>query len=433
MQSTRRAWLMSCFMVCSMTCMAAGSDCTLQNLSTRSGAPLSTAKTPCERWPWTVSIHLFSELKGISKIFSLAGLLFVARTDFWPPCTSVQARMMATSVGEPVHLSSPSSTLQSAPLFKMPQRAMPERRSAAEGGKRSLPSSRTTTSSPSVAMPAGPCARGTQRSWTHISPLVRVPVLSEQKTETQPRVSTASIFLTSTFLFTIWSEAIMSEIVTVGSSPSGTCAKSAAALFCRIAAGGLRTGERMLAARLSRPTPMATIAMMWTKCSIWTSSVETTREDLMPCAILPRKVPSPMACTMQVAFPFSTVVPKKARFRASVGGVAAGSVRAFLGSGMDSPVRAELSTSMPSEQARMRTSAGMRLPASRKITSPGTKCTGSRSTSILSPFWPILTAGTAEAACSFCIASICDSAFSSEYHCSSAAMTITAERIMGVT
>mmetsp|Transcript_38532 Transcript_38532/g.111311 ORF Transcript_38532/g.111311 Transcript_38532/m.111311 type:complete len:312 (+) Transcript_38532:440-1375(+) len=311
MHSTRRAWLISSFIVFSITAIAAGSLCTLQNWSTRSGAPFSTAKLfPCERWPWIVSIHLFSELKGISKIFSLAGELLVVLTAFEPPCTSVQARMMATSVGEPVHLSSPSSVLQSAPLFKRPHNAMVFKVSAADCGNLSRPSSRFTTSNPSVAMPAGPAARGTHRSWTHISPLVRVPVLSEQKTETQPRVSTASIFLTNTFLLTIWSEAIMSEIVTVGSKPSGTCANNAAQLFRRISAGLRCTEELRLQMRLKIPTTIATPAMMCTKCSIWTSSVDFTREDLMPCAILPRKVLSPVAWTKHVALPLSTVVPK---------------------------------------------------------------------------------------------------------------------------
>mmetsp|Transcript_26145 Transcript_26145/g.82972 ORF Transcript_26145/g.82972 Transcript_26145/m.82972 type:complete len:351 (+) Transcript_26145:1697-2749(+) len=350
MQSTRRAWCMSSCIVRSTTAMAAGSLLTLQNLSTRSGAPLRTAKAPpCDRCPWMVSIHLFSELKGISKIFSLAGLLLDALTSALPPCTSVQARMMATSVGEPVHLSSPPSTLQSAPLFRMPHRAMADRLSAASVGNLS-PAPRTTTFRPSVAMPAGPGARGMQRSWTHISPFVSVPVLSEQKTETQPSVSTASIFLTSTFLLTISRDAIMREIVTVGSRPSGTWAKSAAQLFCRISPGVRGTGETRLQTRLRRPMKIATPAMMCTKCSIWISRVDFTREDLMLCAILPRKVLSPVAWTRHVALPFSTVVPKYARLWASAGGVVSFSVLVVLGSGTLSPVSAALSTSIPSVQ-----------------------------------------------------------------------------------
>mmetsp|Transcript_18774 Transcript_18774/g.50981 ORF Transcript_18774/g.50981 Transcript_18774/m.50981 type:complete len:219 (-) Transcript_18774:965-1621(-) len=218
--------------------------------------------------------------------------------------------MMATSVGEPVQNSLPSSSLHSAPLFSMPQRATSANRSAADWGNLSKPACRFTTSKPSVAMPAGPAARGTTRSWTHISPFVSVPVLSEQNTETQPKVSTASIFRTSTFFLTIWSEAIMREIVTVGSRPSGTWANNAAQLFLRISAAERFTGEARLQTRLKMPITMATPAMMCTKCSIWISSVDFTLEDLMPWAIFPRKVLSPVAWTRHVALPLSTVVPK---------------------------------------------------------------------------------------------------------------------------
>mmetsp|Transcript_69450 Transcript_69450/g.162664 ORF Transcript_69450/g.162664 Transcript_69450/m.162664 type:complete len:225 (-) Transcript_69450:586-1260(-) len=224
----------------------------------------------------------------------------------------------------------------------------------------------------------------------------------------------------------------MREIVTVGKRPSGTCANSAAALFCRISAGPRFTGESRLASKLNKPTQMATTAMMWTKCSIWISRVDFTLDDLIPCAILPRKVASPVACTRQVALPLSTVVPKKARLRASGGGHVTGSVLVCRGSGIDSPVNAELSTSVPSVQCRMRTSAGIRSPAWRKMMSPGTRCRGSTSKSTRRPL-SMRTAGTLAAACSFCMASIWDSALSSEYHWRRAAMTMTDERMMGVT
>mmetsp|Transcript_27010 Transcript_27010/g.80476 ORF Transcript_27010/g.80476 Transcript_27010/m.80476 type:complete len:256 (+) Transcript_27010:1186-1953(+) len=255
---------------------------------------------------------------------------------------------MATSVGEPVHFSLPSSHFSSAPLLRTPQSAICWHFSVYSLGNCPDAVSRTETCRPSC--PILSALTGMARSWTSISPLVRVPVLSEQKTETQPKVSTASIFRTRTFFRDIWSEAIISEIVTVGRRPSGTCAKSAAALFWRISGGERFTGESRFAARLSRPTMIATTAMMWMKCSIWISRVDTTRDDLMPWAILPRKVASPVACTTHVRLPFRIVVPKKARLRASVGGHVATSVLEWRGSGIDSPVRAELSTSAPSVQ-----------------------------------------------------------------------------------
>mmetsp|Transcript_19924 Transcript_19924/g.59628 ORF Transcript_19924/g.59628 Transcript_19924/m.59628 type:complete len:252 (-) Transcript_19924:786-1541(-) len=251
---------------------------------------------------------------------------------------------MAPSGGEPLYTSTPFSILLSAPLFRRPQNAMLSSASALRNTW--VPGSRLKTCRPS----AGPPGRGTARSCTVISPLVRVPVLSEQNTDTHPKVSTASILRTSTFLRAICSDAIIKEIVTVGSRPSGTCAKSAAALFSRTSAAVRCTGESKFDTKLRAPTIIATTAMMWMKCSIWTSSVDLTREVLMPCAILPRNVESPVAWTTHVALPLSTVVPKNAKLRASVGEQLTGSVRVCRGSGMDSPVRAELSTSMPSEQ-----------------------------------------------------------------------------------
>mmetsp|Transcript_74355 Transcript_74355/g.221840 ORF Transcript_74355/g.221840 Transcript_74355/m.221840 type:complete len:436 (+) Transcript_74355:1453-2760(+) len=354
MQSTRRPCDIRSWSFPSMLAMEGASRCTAQNLRTRSGAPFMIAKNsepPCP--PWTVSIHLFSELKGISKALKFSGRAFALFTSPGPPETSLQARRMATSVGDPVTVGpSPGaelSALNSAPLFRKPQRARVAAFSLLIAGKRPVSASRRTCSRPPTKAGPGPW-HGMTRSCTVISPVVSVPVLSEQKTETQPKVSTASIFRTMTFLAAIWSEAIIREMVTVGSKPSGTCANSAAALFCRMAAGGRLTGDSMFAARLSRPTPMATTAMMCTKCSIWISRVDFTREDLMLCAILPRKVLSPVAWTRHVALPFSTVVPKYARLWASAGGVVSFSVLVVLGSGTLSPVSAALSTSIPSVQ-----------------------------------------------------------------------------------
>mmetsp|Transcript_27009 Transcript_27009/g.80469 ORF Transcript_27009/g.80469 Transcript_27009/m.80469 type:complete len:363 (+) Transcript_27009:1186-2274(+) len=338
---------------------------------------------------------------------------------------------MATSVGEPVHFSLPSSHFSSAPLLRTPQSAICWHFSVYSLGNCPDAVSRTETCRPSC--PILSALTGMARSWTSISPLVRVPVLSEQKTETQPKVSTASIFRTRTFFRDIWSEAIISEIVTVGRRPSGTCAKSAAALFCRMSAGVRFTSEARLAARERPPTTMATTAMMCTKCSIWISRVDFTRDDLMPWAILPRNVASPVACTTQVALPFRITVPKKARLRASVGEHDTASVLGWRGSGMDSPVSAELSTSMPSVQYRMRTSAGMRSPASRKMMSPGTRLIGSSIWSRRSPLALRRTVGTGLADAIFCRASIWSSACCSACHCSNAAITMTMERMMGVT
>mmetsp|Transcript_101952 Transcript_101952/g.259181 ORF Transcript_101952/g.259181 Transcript_101952/m.259181 type:complete len:244 (-) Transcript_101952:605-1336(-) len=242
---------------------------------TRSGAPLRMAKTlPLLTWPCTVSIHLFSELKGISKIFWFSGLSFRVFAASGPPWTSLLARRMATSVGEPAQKLFPSwSFLSSAPLLRMPQTEMQSQTGAAVLGNTLDPFSRTTSSRPSLPM-AVPLLLTTTKSCTVISPFVRVPVLSEQKTETQPKVSTASILRTKTFRLTISAEANMREMVTVGKRPSGTWENKAHAVYWIISERGAFC--TIFTPMLSRPTKIAIIAMKWTKCSIWISSVDFT-------------------------------------------------------------------------------------------------------------------------------------------------------------
>jgi len=230
--------------------------------------------------------------------------------------------------------------------------------------------------------------QGTTKSVALILPEVKVPVLSLQSTLTQPRVSTASILRTSTRRRAICLEAIMRQTVTVGRRPSGTCAKKAVAAFSRISAAPRFRGEATLAAREKRPTATATRAMMCTKCSIWISSEERVREVFSVAAIWPRKVSSPVAKTAQSMRPCSTTVPQKATFRASTAARPGGASSALRGSATDSPVSAELSTSVPSEQASTRTSAGTFSPASRSKTSPGTSRSAATETSeLLPPVW----------------------------------------------
>merc|ERR1719204_438575 len=57
-----------------------------------------------------------------------------------------------------------------------------------------------------------------------ILPSVRVPVLSEQMTEAEPRVSTAAMRRTRTFRLTIVEQPDESEIVTHNGMPSGIAA-----------------------------------------------------------------------------------------------------------------------------------------------------------------------------------------------------------------
>mmetsp|Transcript_97112 Transcript_97112/g.153749 ORF Transcript_97112/g.153749 Transcript_97112/m.153749 type:complete len:242 (+) Transcript_97112:650-1375(+) len=241
MHRTRRPWLINLCSSRSILLTATGSLLLEQNVSTLSGAPfnitmnfeLSTGSL-C-----TVSIHLFSELKGIVNIFSCFSL--ASCNAIGPPATSTQARMIAASVGDPLTFNAllfesldftslpVASPCISAPLFSIPSNDSSFTRSPPFFGK-SKSGPRTKVSNPSSAiLPTS--VLGTTRSCTDISPVVKVPVLSEQNTETQPKVSTASMFRTITLRLDIWSDAIMSDIVTVGNKPSGTCANKAAALF----------------------------------------------------------------------------------------------------------------------------------------------------------------------------------------------------------
>mmetsp|Transcript_117473 Transcript_117473/g.365878 ORF Transcript_117473/g.365878 Transcript_117473/m.365878 type:complete len:207 (-) Transcript_117473:501-1121(-) len=146
----------------------------------------------------------------------------------------------------------------------------------------------------SVSVTAWPLRSNVTISRSVISPEVRVPVLSEQTTETQPRVSTASSLRMSTLCEDIFSDAIMSEMVTVGMRPSGTWAKRAPAALAMMYPMPCCVGENMFATREARPTTTATTAMRCTKCSICISRVDLERAALMLLAILPRKVLSPM-------------------------------------------------------------------------------------------------------------------------------------------
>mmetsp|Transcript_88417 Transcript_88417/g.254985 ORF Transcript_88417/g.254985 Transcript_88417/m.254985 type:complete len:253 (-) Transcript_88417:1593-2351(-) len=102
MHNTRRACAIKSPIVASIFAIAVTSLLAVQNFKTRSGAPFSTAKVSWPFPPWMVSIHLFSELKGISNTLSYSGFALERRMASEPPWTSVLAWRMATSVGEPL-------------------------------------------------------------------------------------------------------------------------------------------------------------------------------------------------------------------------------------------------------------------------------------------------------------------------------------------
>mmetsp|Transcript_27263 Transcript_27263/g.81197 ORF Transcript_27263/g.81197 Transcript_27263/m.81197 type:complete len:656 (+) Transcript_27263:717-2684(+) len=354
---------------------------------TRSGAPFSTARklpeasslvmgVPSPVAACTVSIHLLALLKGISKTCAWDARTTPASLSVrtpWQPWT------IATSVGEP--MSSPVARSTRAVVFSTPMLA--RRRSGSEASSLRRPRAGTSRSPALPAEQSGSCA--TAKSVSVIFPEVRVPVLSLQRMLTHPRVSTASILRTRTWRLAIFWEAIIRHTVTVGSSPSGTCAKKAVAAFSRTSARLRFRGDAMFATSERHPTATATKAMMCTKCSIWISREERVREVRIFAAISPITVLSPVPKTTQMKRPCTMTVPEKATLRDSTSCWAAGATSVERASGMDSPVSAEFSTSAPSVQARILTSAGMRWPASSMMTSPGRRSSGGISTSSVSP------------------------------------------------
>mmetsp|Transcript_37834 Transcript_37834/g.105247 ORF Transcript_37834/g.105247 Transcript_37834/m.105247 type:complete len:515 (-) Transcript_37834:749-2293(-) len=255
--------------------------------STCSGAPLinerySAVPSLSLFAEWTVSIHLFSELNGISNNTVLSDLSLAS--SFEPPTQSMLAFRIAASVGEPT--TSPAPALSSAVLLRTP--TTPSRRSCSSCEDLSEPFCTQTAS----IVPPG---RGTARSCTAMTPVVIVPVLSEHSTETHPSVSMASSLLTSTCRFRISAEATISENVTVGSRPSGTCVNRAVAQFSRISMKVRCRGESRFAPSTNPATHSANLAATCARCFTWHSNVEGFLGPCMLRAISPRNVLSPVA------------------------------------------------------------------------------------------------------------------------------------------
>ena len=158
--------------------------------SSTSGAPFTiTRKRP--GWPgrgWTVLISLRSESKGSSNTRGIScSKMFLSR-----PSASA-ASTKAVSVGSPVVLPLWESTvsLHSAPMVSASRRWR---------------------------------SPGVHTCFTVMRFWVRVPVLSEQITPAQPRVSTAGSFFTMALCFTIRCTPRASTMVTMAGRPSGMAA-----------------------------------------------------------------------------------------------------------------------------------------------------------------------------------------------------------------
>ena len=170
--------------------------------SSTSGAPFvkSSALPPIS---CRVDINFLSESKGSSPIL---GCVLRSSSSFPPLWRQNVSR--AVSVGSPICVSPRSEpSLQSAPAV-ITSRRIPESAVPASPASHSRPSAKAFC--------------------TVMRFCVNVPVLSEQITETQPRLSTARRFLMIAFSFAIFCVPIASPIVTMELRASGIAATASA-------------------------------------------------------------------------------------------------------------------------------------------------------------------------------------------------------------
>mmetsp|Transcript_8374 Transcript_8374/g.21360 ORF Transcript_8374/g.21360 Transcript_8374/m.21360 type:complete len:235 (+) Transcript_8374:1540-2244(+) len=230
MPKTRLAWPMSVLAFAAMVSCISGvmgltlpwppcpTYANLQNFATRSGAPFKEKSCPPSSYGSAMNMYLLAESNGISKSVTLS---MTSLTRFTPHAAT-PAFIRATSVGEPMNFSPVPITVA---LLRTEPRSILDGNVVLSAGSVLLKSVTVA-----IAVADEKCTM----SRRFMSPLVRVPVLSEHTTETQPSVSTASNLRTSTFRADIFWDAIIREIVTVGMRPSGTWANKAPAALARM-------------------------------------------------------------------------------------------------------------------------------------------------------------------------------------------------------
>mmetsp|Transcript_74366 Transcript_74366/g.221872 ORF Transcript_74366/g.221872 Transcript_74366/m.221872 type:complete len:316 (-) Transcript_74366:360-1307(-) len=230
-----------------------------------------------------------------------------------------------------------------------------------------------------------------------ILPSVRVPVLSLQMTEAEPSVSTAASFRTSTFCFTMEELPMDSEIVTHRGMPSGMAATArVTAMRIMYSQDGLvgLSGSRVSMIRPMKKTtthtPMAPMPMRAPNfstlaCSgVWFAEVSGRQPKRflalapppMSAAILPMRVPMPVATTMPLPLPLVQLQLEKhifsgVSFSASPPPMLCCLTLLFLETSSGSPVR-HISATFTSVASTKRMSAGTTSPVSITTRSPRT-------------------------------------------------------------
>ena len=215
-----------------------------------------------------------------------------------------------------------------------------------------------------------------QTSTTVILFWVRVPVLSEQMTPAQPRVSTAGRRLTMALRRTIRCTPRARTMVTMAGSPSG------------MAATARETAVRNMSSRSfpwRSPTPNMTAQthrhrkerlLEISPIFRWRGVSPSPSSRSIP-AMRPISVRIPVSVTTQTPRPPVTTVPERTMFFRSPRAVSRGrGPQAAFSAGTGSPVMADSSVRSPAHSST-RPSAGTRSPASRWMMSPGTSLAAS--------------------------------------------------------
>ena len=207
---------------------------------------------------------------------------------------------------------------------------------------------------------------------TVISLQVRVPVLSEQMTVTEPSVSTAESWRMMALCCAMRRTPSARVMVIRAGSPSGMAEAARATAIMNISARGWPRHSTPMA-KVSTTKPTMTSASQWLKRAIWRSSGVVVDCTVASKALMrPSSVPLPVATTSPVAVPEATSVPEYSMPCRSPRGASSATAPACLSQGRDSPVSTASLARRPLA-CRMRRSAGTLSPEASSTTSPGTR------------------------------------------------------------
>mmetsp|Transcript_88069 Transcript_88069/g.179921 ORF Transcript_88069/g.179921 Transcript_88069/m.179921 type:complete len:392 (-) Transcript_88069:650-1825(-) len=228
----------------------------------------------------------------------------------------------------------------------------------------------------------------TSASYTRLAKVimfwVRVPVLSEQMQVVEPKVSTPSMFFTSTIWVAMDLAVRDRHTVTVASRPSGTLATMIPMANTRL----VMISVPRKTPTMKKPTPrtMATADTIMMKCLISLEmGVSSALVFMVSRATMPMKVWSPIRDTIPTPEPLVTLVPKKHVLLKSWGEVSTAISLVFISMSSGSPVKGALDTPRLL-LSKIRMSAGTTSPEDSLMMSPRTRSVAAMSTHLVAPF-----------------------------------------------